>query len=89
MFDLLKKTELGVKKSRDSWFGKIASVFGRPSFGEEVWEELEELLICADVGVQTTQKLLTRVRQRVKADGLTQSPQVQHTHGNRKNETCH
>jgi len=77
LFDLFKKTELGVRRSKDSWFSKIAGVFSHPSFGEEVWEELEELLISADVGVQTTQKLLAQVRQRVKTGGLTQSHQVQ------------
>jgi len=71
LFDLLKKTELGVKRSKESWFGKIANVFNRGSFGDELWGELEELLISADVGVETTSKLLTKVKQRVKTDRLT------------------
>ena len=71
MFDLLKKTELGVKRSKESWFGKIASIFDRGSFGDEVWQELEDLLVSADLGVETTSKLLTEVRRRVKTDRLT------------------
>ena len=77
MFDWLKKTELGVKRSREAWFGKIANIFNRSSFGDEVWEELEELLVSADVGVETTSKLLSRVKQRVKVDKLSDSFQVQ------------
>ena len=71
MFDLLKKTQLGVKRSRETWFGKIASIFDRGPLGDEVWEELEELLVSADVGVETTNKLLTKVKQRVRTGKLT------------------
>ena len=48
------------------------SLFDRPSVGKEVWEELEEVLISADVGVATTEKLVNAVKQRAaaeKADG--------------------
>ena len=76
MFDLLKKTEQGVKRSKESWFGKIANIFSRSSLGEEVWQELEELLVSADVGVETTNKLLSRVKQRVKTDRLSETSQI-------------
>jgi fused signal recognition particle receptor len=46
------------------------NLFDRASIGKEVWEELEELLISADVGVSTTEKLITIVRQRAAADKL-------------------
>jgi fused signal recognition particle receptor len=48
------------------------SLFDRAAIGKEVWNELEELLISADVGVSTTEKLINAVRQRtagVKLDG--------------------
>lgn len=76
LFDLLKKTELGIKRSKETWFSKIANVFNRGSFGDEVWGELEELLISADVGVETTNKLLSEVRQRVKMDRLSEVSQI-------------
>jgi len=76
LFDLLKKTELGVKRSKETWFRKIANVFNRGSFGDEVWGQLEELLISADVGVETTNTLLSKVKQRVKTDRLTEAAQV-------------
>ena len=76
MFDWLKKTELGVKRSREAWFGKITHLFERGSIGEEAWAELEELLISADVGVQTTEKLVERVKQRVRTDKLADASQV-------------
>lgn len=68
MFDLLRKTEPGVKKTREAWFGRIANIFKREALGDEVWIELEELLVSADVGVETTGKLLSKVKQRVKTE---------------------
>jgi fused signal recognition particle receptor len=76
LFDLFKKTELGVKRSREAWFGKIANIFNREALGSEVWDELEELLVSADVGVETTNKLLDKVKQRVKAAKLTEVSRV-------------
>jgi fused signal recognition particle receptor len=76
LFDLSKKTELGVQRSKETWFGKIASIFNRGSFGDEVWEELEELLVSADVGTETTSKLLGKVKQRVRTDRLSEASQI-------------
>ncbi len=46
------------------------SLFDRASIGKEVWEELEELLISADVGVGTTEKLINAVKQRAAVEKL-------------------
>jgi fused signal recognition particle receptor len=76
LFDLFRKTESGVKRSKETWFSKIAGIFSRGSFGDEGWDELEELLVSADVGVETTEKLLARVRQRVRSEKLLDSAQI-------------
>jgi len=76
VLDLLKKTEPGVKRSKETWSGKIANIFNRDAFGDEVWGELEELLISADVGVETTSKLLIKVKQLVKTDRLSELSQI-------------
>lgn len=60
-----------MKRSREAWFGKIANIFSRDTLGNELWDELEDLLVSADVGVETTNKLLGNVKQRVKTDKLT------------------
>jgi fused signal recognition particle receptor len=46
------------------------SLFDRVSIGKEVWEELEELLISADVGVSTAAKLINTVKERSAAEKL-------------------
>ena len=76
MFGFFKKAEQGVKRTRDAWWGKVASLFDRPVFGEELWDELEELLVSADVGVATTGKLIERVKQRVEREKLKEAVQV-------------
>jgi fused signal recognition particle receptor len=76
MGDLASKTEQGVKRSRESWFGKMARLFDRASVEDEVWDELEELLIAADVGVATTQKLIEKVKRRVGTEKLSEGTLV-------------
>jgi fused signal recognition particle receptor len=76
MSDLLSKTQQGVKRSRETWFGKMARLFDRTSVEDEVWDELEELLIAADVGVATTQKLIEKVKQHVRTENLSEGIQV-------------
>ncbi len=46
-------------------------LFDRPTVGDEVWNELEELLIAADVGVNTTEKLVGKVKQRVAEEKIS------------------
>lgn len=76
MSEQLGRIEQGVRQSKKAWFSKIAHIFDRGSLGEEIWDELEESLILADVGVETTNKLIDRVKQRVRVDKLTQALQV-------------
>jgi fused signal recognition particle receptor len=76
MPDSLDETRKAVKRSRESWFGKIAGLFNRVKVEDEVWDELEELLIAADVGVATTQKLIEKVKQRVKTEKLNDPEKV-------------
>jgi fused signal recognition particle receptor len=45
-------------------------LFDRASIGKEVWDELEEVLISADVGVATAEKLIDAVKQRAAAEKL-------------------
>ncbi len=57
-----ERTQQGVRKSRDTWFGKIMGVLRSSQLDDSVWEELEEVLISADVGVETSLELVGRLR---------------------------
>jgi len=70
------KTEQALKSSKEAWFGKIARLFERPTIDKGLWEELEELLIAADAGVDTAAKLIQRVKGRVEKEKLNDVQQV-------------
>ena len=65
-------SDRAIEKTRDTWFRPLASLFGRSSLSEDLWDELEELLILADVGAGTAQRLLEGLRERVRADNVTE-----------------
>ncbi|MBM4444843.1 MAG: signal recognition particle-docking protein FtsY [Chloroflexi bacterium] len=71
-----KKTEEAVKRTRETWFGKITRLFERSSIEKETWEELEELLIAADTGVDTATTLTQRVKERVSREKISDAQQA-------------
>lgn len=68
-----KKADNALARTGRSWAGRISSLFQRGRLDDELWDDLEEALIGADVGVATTFALLERVRDRVKAEGVGDS----------------
>jgi len=65
-----------LKPSRDTWFSRVVRLFDRTAIDEAVWVEVEELLISADVGVNTTEKLMEKVRRRVREEKINQGTLV-------------
>jgi fused signal recognition particle receptor len=72
-----KKIRESLTRTRNSFFGQIAGLFGANQITDELWDDLEALLIQADVGVDTTTNLVEHVRQRVKQEGIIQPLQAQ------------
>ena len=70
-----KSLKEGLKKTRDGILGQIDALFKRfTKVDEELFEELEELLIAADVGMLTSEKICDTLRDKVKQTG-TKDPQ--------------
>lgn len=63
-------------KARAALSGALGTIAGRSKIDAETWDELEEALILADVGVASTQELLDHLRARVKADGLSNGEEL-------------
>jgi fused signal recognition particle receptor len=63
-------------KARGLFSGYLGSIRARGRIDQETWDELEEALIRADVGIEPTTTLLDSLRERVKADGLTDAEQL-------------
>lgn len=73
-FSRLKES---LTKTRETFVEKIDQVFtGRKGIDEELYEELEEVLIQADVGVNTAMKLVERVRKGVKARNVQEASRL-------------
>lgn len=59
----------GMEKTREGMFSKIAkAIAGKSKVDDDVLDNLEEILITSDVGVETTVKIIQRIEQRVSRD---------------------
>lgn len=68
--------EESLQKTRSNFFGRIGSIFQENQITDELWEDLEEALIVADVGVETTMELVEKTRQRVEREGIKASKEA-------------
>ena len=59
----------GLEKTKDSFFGKLSkAIIGKTTIDEDVLDELEDILVSSDVGVETTVKVIKRIEERVARD---------------------
>jgi len=77
MVDFLNKWKDGLERTRKVAFGRIATIFGATQIGNQTWEELEAILIQADVGIDTTQSIVEILKNNVTKDGITRSDELQ------------
>lgn len=75
LFDIFKKkgdaavVEQGLEKSREGFFGKLArAVAGKSKVDDELLDQLEEMLLSSDVGVDTTVRIIERIEKRIARD---------------------
>lgn len=67
--DKKEKLDQGLEKSKENMFSKLSrAVAGKSTVDVEVLDELEEILVTSDVGVQTTVKIIERIEERVARD---------------------
>lgn len=76
MSNLFDKWKLGLSRSSKAAFGQIATLFGATQITPEIWDDLEALLIQADLGVETTEAVLDALEQRVDREGITRMDQL-------------
>ena len=73
MLDKFASLRDGLAKTRDAVFGRVVTLLGQSEITPDLWDELEALLIQADVGVNTTLELLERLRGRATREGITRA----------------
>ena len=74
---LFSKIKEGLKKTRDAVVGQIDSMLKSfTKIDEELFEELEELLVMGDVGMETAQDICAKLRVKVKETGTTDPNEI-------------
>ncbi len=86
IFDFFKKdksspkpadAEKGLEKTKESFFGKLSKALaGKSTIDASFLDELEEILVSSDVGINTTIKIIERVEERVKRDKYVNSNEL-------------
>ena len=68
---LFEKLKNGLSKTKNAFFGQIDGIFKSfTKVDEDFLEELEDLLICADVGIDTSEAIISELREKAKDDRL-------------------
>ncbi|MBN1230374.1 MAG: signal recognition particle-docking protein FtsY [Anaerolineales bacterium] len=66
----------GLTRTRKSTFGRIATLLGASEISSALWDELEALLIQADLGVSVTLSIISHLQEIVKQEGFTRADEL-------------
>ncbi|MEL6307413.1 MAG: signal recognition particle-docking protein FtsY [Chloroflexota bacterium] len=72
----------GMKNTRRSFFGRITQMLGGSDIEEETWDDLEAMMIQADMGIETTATVIEYLQDEVRAKGLTKVNQLEKLYRN-------
>jgi len=73
MLALMASLRETLARTRNSIFGRVQALLGQTDITDDTWEELEALLLQADVGAATTAKLLEALKRRAKSEGIVRA----------------
>ena len=76
MAEFFEKWKSGLAKTSKAAFGQIAQLLGATQITHETWEDLEALLIQADLGIETTAEILEELRLVVRDEGLINTDEL-------------
>lgn len=79
MENIFSKWRQGLEKTSRSTFGRIATIFGATQIDDETWDELEAILVQADLGVETTEDIIASMRKRVENEAVIFTHELQRT----------
>ncbi len=77
MTDFFNKWIKGLDKTRKVAFGRISNFLGASEINQETWDDLEALLIQADLGVETTHSVIQKLREIVSIEGITHANELE------------
>ena len=76
MIDAFAKWRSGLAKTSKTAFGQLATLFGATEITQEAWDDLEALLIQADLGIELTAEIIEELQRVVQTDGLIRSEEL-------------
>jgi fused signal recognition particle receptor len=79
MDNIFNKWRQGLEKTSRATFGRIATVFGATEIDDETWDELEAILVQADLGVETTEDIIKAMRKRAEDEFIIRTGDLQKT----------
>ena len=79
MENMFSKWRQGLEKTSKATFGRIATVFGATEIDDETWDELEAILVQADLGVETTEDIIKAMRKRAEDEFIIFTRDLQKT----------
>ena len=75
---MLSRWRDGLAKTSKATFGRIAGLLGATEITSDTWDELEALLIQADLGIETATEIIESLQRIVRTEGLTRSDELAH-----------
>jgi fused signal recognition particle receptor len=76
MATFFTKWTSGLAKTSKTAFGRLASILGATEITQDTWDELEALLVQADLGIETATEVLESLQRVVRTEGLTRSEEL-------------
>lgn len=73
---LFDKFKAGLKKTRDSLANTISSLQGYGKIDDDLYDEIEESLIMADIGVETTMQIIDTLKEKILRDRVNDASQI-------------
>jgi fused signal recognition particle receptor len=76
MSEIFSKWKTGLSRTSKAAFGRLSGLLGATEITNQTWDELEALLIQADIGIDTSSSVLVSLKDSVKREGLTKSSEL-------------
>lgn len=79
MENIFSKWRQGLERTSKATFGRLANLFGATQIDDDTWDELEAILVQADLGIETTEDIVESMRRRVENEGIIFTRDLQNT----------
>ena len=77
MADFFNKWKEGLARTSKAAFGRLATLFGATQISADTWDEMESILVQADLGIETTEAIIAALKKQVSQNGLTHTDELQ------------